>query len=86
MHCSNCGDNCSIPKLVPNTHCGETIYDNGDRVKVRNPKSNSWGTIRARDPKDGTYMIYMDDSEELEWFSKDDVSHLLNHELNKEEV
>ena len=80
MYCTNCKGYCPAFELTSD-HCGDTRYELNDRVKVRNKKSNTWGTVHAYDHKDRTYMIMCDDSEELEWFPEQEVSHKLNHEV-----
>ena len=78
MKCSNCGTGCPSHELT-GQFCGDTEYELGDRIKVRTKDAVTWGTIRGVDRTD--FMIECDDTDELEWFAMDEVSHLMNYEL-----
>jgi biotin-(acetyl-CoA carboxylase) ligase len=79
MRCSNCGTGCPSKELT-GQFCADTVYDLNDRVKVRTKSGVvTWGTVRGLDSTD--YMVMCDDTEELEWFSRNEVSHLMNYEV-----
>jgi hypothetical protein len=82
MKCSNCQSNCPSFDLT-NSHCGDTMYEIGDRVKVTTDEYTTWGAIEGLDRSDEAqpYMIRLDGSEKQVWPITDEVTHKLKHEV-----